>query len=216
MRNSMVEMERLYDDIRSVKHDMKNNMEVLQNLLQRKYLSGGKEDEEIKKYFEGIHHAVEQLDNWERTKNAVSDTVINNKFRFAEKEIKNIKLNADSFILPESVNIQSYDIGIILNNGLDNAIEACKRMSVKFPNSETFISIRSFYKRNLFFIKIENRFDGIVKIDKESGYPISTKEESKSQGIGLRNIRNRAKKYSGDIDCIINDDRFILSVMLKN
>ena len=216
MRNSMVEMERLYDDIRSVKHDMKNNMEVLQNLLQRKYLSGGKEDEEIKKYFEGIHHAVEQLDNWERTKNAVSDTVINNKFRFAEKEIKNIKLNADSFILPESVNIQSYDIGIILNNGLDNAIEACKRMSVKFPNSETFISIRSFYKRNLFFIKIENRFDGIVKIDKESGYPISTKEESKSQGIGLRNIRNRAKKYYGDIDCIINDDRFILSVMLKN
>ena len=154
MRNSMVEMERLYDDIRSVKHDMKNNMEVLQNLLQRKYLSGGKEDEEIKKYFEGIHHAVEQLDNWERTRNAVSDTVINNKFRFAEKEIKNIKLNADSFILPESVNIQSYDIGIILNNGLDNAIEACKRMSVKFPNSETFISIRSFYKRNLFFIEI--------------------------------------------------------------
>ncbi len=70
MRNSMVEMERLYDDIRSVKHDirsvkydMKNNMEVLQNLLQRKYLSGGKEDEEIKKYFEGIHHDVEQLDN---------------------------------------------------------------------------------------------------------------------------------------------------------
>ncbi|MCI8806148.1 MAG: ATP-binding protein [Clostridiales bacterium] len=118
--------------------------------------------------------------------------------------------------MPESVNIQSYDIGIILNNGLDNAIEACKRMSVKFPNSEIFISIRSFYKRNLFFIKIENRFDGIVKIDKESGYPISTKEESKSQGIGLRNIRNRAKKYSGDIDCIINDDRFILSVMLKN
>ena len=216
MRNSMVEMERLYDDIRSVKHDMKNNMEVLQNLLQRKYLSGGKQDEDIKNNFEGIHHAVEQLDNWERTRNAVSDTVINNKFRFAEKEIKNIKLNADSFILPESVNIQSYDIGIILNNGLDNAIEACKRMSVKFPNSEIFISIRSFYKRNLFFIKIENRFDGIVKIDKESGYPISTKEESKSQGIGLRNIRNRAKKYSGDIDCIINDDRFILSVMLKN
>lgn len=63
MQNSMTEMEHLYDGIRSVKHDMKNNMEVLQNLLQRKYLSGGKEDEEIKKYFEGIHHAVEQLDN---------------------------------------------------------------------------------------------------------------------------------------------------------
>lgn len=33
MQSSMVEMEHLYDGIRSVKHDMKNHMAVLQNLI---------------------------------------------------------------------------------------------------------------------------------------------------------------------------------------
>ena len=52
MQSSMVEMEHLYDGIRSVKHDMKNHMAVLQNLIRKKY-SG--EDEEIRQYFEGIY-----------------------------------------------------------------------------------------------------------------------------------------------------------------
>jgi len=215
MQNSMTEMEHLYDGIRSVKHDMKNNMEVLQNLLQRKYLSDSSEDDEIKQYFDGMYYAVEQLDNRVHTGSAVSDAVINSKFRYAEKEIKNIKLNADDFILPDNINIQAYDIGIILNNGLDNAVEACRKICIKNPAAETFISVRSFRRRNMFFIEIENSFDGFLKIDKDSGYPVSTKEESKSHGIGLRNIRNCAKKYAGDIDCITEDKKFILSVMLK-
>ena len=215
MQNSMTEMEHLYDGIRSVKHDMKNNMEVLQNLLQKKCLSDGSEDDEIKQYFDGMYYAVEQLDNRVHTGSAVSDAVINSKFRYAEKEIKNIRFNADDFIIPANINIQAYDIGIILNNGLDNAVEACRKMRIKYPDSETFISVRSFRKRNMFFIEIENSFDGILKTDKESGYPVSTKENSKSHGIGLRNIKNCAKKYEGDIDCIAEDNKFILSVMLK-
>ncbi len=215
MQNSMTEMEHLYDGIRSVKHDMKNNMEVLQNLLKRKYLSDGSEDNEIKHYFDGMYTSVEQLDNRIHTGSAVSDAVINSKFRYAEKEITNIMLNADDFVMPDNINIQAYDIGIILNNGLDNAIEACKKMHIEYPASKTFISVRSFCKRNMFFIEVENSFDGFLKIDKDSGYPVSTKEESKSHGIGLRNIKNCAKKYAGDIDCIVEDKKFILSVMLK-
>ncbi|MDE6606274.1 MAG: ATP-binding protein [Lachnospiraceae bacterium] len=34
-------------------------------------------------------------------------------------------------------------------------------------------------------------------------------------GIGLKNIRYCAMKYAGDIDCIAEKGRFILSVMLK-
>ena len=36
MQGSMVEMEHLYDGVRSVKHDMKNHMAVLQNLMRKK------------------------------------------------------------------------------------------------------------------------------------------------------------------------------------
>ncbi len=212
MQGSMVEMEHLYDGIRSVKHDMKNHMAVLQNLIRKKY-SG--EDEEILQYFEGMYQSVEQLDSRVHTGNAVSDAVVGSKFRYAAKKVKGIRLDAKGFMLPDTVTIKAYDMGIILNNGLDNAVEACIRMREKQPDAQAYITIRSFKAKNMFFIEIENSFDGMALPRKDSGLPISTKEDKEVHGIGLRNIRKCAVKYGGDMDCIVKGSRFILSVMVK-
>ncbi|MDE7179501.1 MAG: ATP-binding protein [Lachnospiraceae bacterium] len=213
MQSSMVEMEHLYDGIRSVKHDMKNHMAVLQNLIRKKY-SG--EDEEIRQYFEGMYQSVEQLDNRVHTGNAVSDAVVGSKFRYAAKKVKGIKLDARGFMLSDAVTIKAYDMGVILNNGLDNAIEACMRMREKQPDAEAYITIRSFRAKNMFFIEIENSFDGMALFNKDSGLPISTKEDKEVHGIGLKNIKKCAVKYGGDMDCIVKGNRFILSVMVKS
>ena len=66
----------------------------------------------------------------------------------------------------------------------------------------------------MFFIEIENSFDGSI-IWGNDGYPCSTKKEEGIHGIGLRNIRRCALKYEGDMDCIADNGVFILSVMLK-
>lgn len=213
MQGSMVEMEHLYGGIRSVKHDMKNHMVVLQNLIWKKY-SG--EDEEIRQYFEGMYQSVEQLDSRVHTGNAVSDAVVGSKFRYAAKKIKGIKLDARGFMLSDAVTIKAYDMGIILNNGLDNAIEACMRMREKQPDAEAYITIRSFRAKNMYFIEIENSFDGAVLFHKDSGLPISTKEDKEVHGIGLKNIRKCAVKYGGDMDCIVKGNRFTVSVMVKS
>ena len=213
MQGSMVEMEHLYDGVRSVKHDMKNHMAVLQNLIRKKY-SG--EDEEIRQYFEGMYQSVEQLDSRVHTGNAVSDAVVGSKFRYAAKKVKGIKLDARGFMLSDAVTIKAYDMGIILNNGLDNAIEACMRMREKQPDAEAYITIQSFRAKNMYFIEIENSFDGTAQFDKDSGFPISTKEDKEVHGIGLKNIRKCAVKYGGDMDCIVKGNRFTLSVMVKS
>ena len=213
MQSSMVEMEQLYDGIRSVKHDMKNHMAVLQNLIRKRY-SG--EDEEIRQYFEGMYQSVEQLDSRVHTGNAVSDAVVDSKFRYAAKKIKGIKLDARSFMLSDAVTIKAYDMGIILNNGLDNAIEACMRMREKQPDAEVYITIRSFKAKKMYFIEIENSFDGVALFQKDSSFPISIKEDKEVHGIGLRNIRKCAVKYGGDMDCIMKENKFILSVMVKS
>lgn len=216
MQSSMVEMEHLYDGIRSVKHDMKNHMAVLQNLIRKRYqLDGGGEDEEIQHYFEGMYQSVEQLDSKVHTGNAVSDAVVGSKFLYAEKQVKGIKLDADGFMLFDAITIKAYDIGIILNNGLDNAIEACMRLREKQPDAEAYITIRSFKAKNMYFIEIENSFDGVALFHQDSGLPISTKEEKEVHGIGLKNIKKCAVKYGGDIDCIVKGNKFILSVMVK-
>lgn len=213
MQSSMVEMEHLYDGIRSVRHDMKNHMAVLQNLIRKRY-SG--EDEEIRQYFEDMCQSVEQLDSRVHTGNAVSDAVLGSKFRYAAKKVKGIRLDAKGFMLSRAEPIKAYDMGIILNNGLDNAIEACVRMREKRPDAEAFIVIRSFRAKNMYFIEIENSFDGAALTRKDSGLPISIKEDKEVHGIGLKNIRKCAVKYGGDMDCIVKGSRFILSVMVKN
>lgn len=216
MQSSIVEMEHLYDGIRSVKHDMKNQMAVLHNLIQKKYQQDGTDEEdEIQHYFDGMYQSVEQLDTKVHTGNAVSDAVVGSKFRYAEKQVKGIRLDAVDFMMSDAVTIKAYDIGIILNNGLDNAIEACVRMREKQPDSEAYITIRSFRAKNMYFIEIENSFDGMTLFDKDSGLPISTKENKEVHGIGLKNIKKCAVKYGGDMDCIAEGNKFILSVMVK-
>ena len=213
MQSSMVEMEHLYDGIRSVKHDMKNHMAVLQNLLRKK---GADEDEEIRQYFEGMRQSVEQIDSRVHTGNAVSDAVVGSKFRYAAKKVKGIRLDASKFMLTDAVTIKAYDMGIILNNGLDNAVEACMRMREKQPDAETYITIRSFRAKNMYFIEIENSFDGSALSRGDSGLPISTKKDKEVHGIGLKNIRKCAVKYGGDLDCIVEGNKFTLSVMVKS
>ena len=158
---------------------------------------------------------MEQLDSRVHTGNAVSDAVVGSKFRYAAKKVKGIKLDARGFMLSDAVTIKAYDMGIILNNGLDNAIEACIRMREKHPDSEAFITIRSFKAKNMYFIEIENSFDGAALCHKDSGLPISTKEDKEVHGIGLKNIRKCAIKYGGDMDCIVKGNKLILSVMVK-
>lgn len=197
MQSSIVEMEHLYDGIRAVKHDMKNQMAVLQNLIRKR--DGGEEDE-IRQYFEGMYQSVEQLDSRAHTGNAVSDAVIENKFRYAAKQVKGIRLDASGFMLPDAVAIEAYDMGIILNNGLDNAIEASVRMREKCPEAEAYIIIRSFVAKNMYFIEIENSFDGMALYRGDGGMPLSTKEDKEAHGIGLKNIRKCAVKYGGGMN----------------
>lgn len=216
MQSSMVEMEHLYDGIRSVKHDMKNHMAVLQNLIQKRYQSEYREDEEIQNYFEDVCHSVEQIDSRIHTGNAVSDAVVGSKFRYASKQVKGIKLDANGFMLTDAVTIKAYDMGIILNNGLDNAVEACVRMREKCVDAEAYITIRSFRAKKMYFIEIENSFDGMALSYGDNGLPISTKMDKEVHGIGLRNIRKCAVKYGGDMDCIVKGNKFILSVMVRS
>lgn len=211
MQNSMLEMEHFYESVSHVKHDMKNQMAVMEKLLVERQIT---EDEEIVQYFDDMQKTLMNLEQKIHTGNVVSDAVISSKFYYAAKELEDIHLEAEDFLLTDKVHVRPYDIGIILNNGLDNAIEACQKARLKNPDKELYIKIRSFWKQKMFFIEIENSFDGEMKWGKD-GYPCSTKTDSGIHGIGLKNIRYCALEYAGDMDCMAEEGKFILSVMLK-
>jgi sensor histidine kinase YesM len=113
------------------------------------------------------------------------------------------------------LNLDAYDLAIILNNALENAIEACTKMK----KSKGFIRLYAYTKGKMFFIDVENSFEHLITLDKSTKLPISNKPDKTIHGMGLSNIQRCARKYFGDIDFQVSEMSnfyvFRLTVMLQ-
>lgn len=117
------------------------------------------------------------------------------------------------FRFPGKSEFPVFDICVLLNNALDNAVEACVRLKDSEAERKK-ICLRSYEKRNLFFIEIENGFDGRIFRSAE-GELQSTKEEPETHGIGIRNMKKCVEKYFGRIEFSIADGYFTTKIMLQ-
>lgn len=211
LQEHMGEMERVYSGIRGMRHDMKNTISVIWQLAE----DGGKE-EELKGYLQEMNQTMDRLEFRFQTGNAVVDTLLNMKYHEILTKVPDLQMDVEGLQFPKRLFIQSYDIGIILGNALDNAMEACERLRVREPEADTFIRIDSFWKRELLFLKVENSFDGRLKQRFREELPLTEKADRENHGMGLLNIKNTAEKYQGTMDFKVKGRIFILSVMLKN
>ena len=210
LQEHMEEMERIYSGIRGMKHDMKNTLAVIQRL------SAGEGSGELQEYLSELNRGLEKLEVRFRTGNTVVDTLLNMKYHEAVRGMPDLRMDADKLLLPRGVQIHSYDIGIILGNAVDNAIEACRKLKAKEPGADAFIRISSLQKGNLLILKVENSFDGRLVLKAKEEFPVTDKADRENHGIGLINIRSTAEKYQGTMDFKVNGRVFILSVMMKN
>lgn len=214
LENQMVQMQReieeiqdIYADMRGLRHDLKSHLESIAAVIRR---ISGKDKEELDNYIEKMETTVSRLDFAYRTGNPITDIIIHQKKQEAEKH--DISFEAD-FTYPDKQQIDVYDIAIVLNNALENAIEASRKVEGK-----KYINLRSYMKGNLFFIEVENDFMSEIIFDSETGLPVSSKAEKQLHGLGMENIQRCAKKYMGDIDITIQgtEDRkkFNLTIMM--
>lgn len=209
MQEHMEEMEHIYSGIRSMKHDMKNTLAVIMELA-------GKDETELQTYLSEINKGFEQLEFRFRTGNTVADVLLNMKYHEAVRTIPDIEIDAERLLFSENMHIQSYDIGVIIGNALDNAIEACRKLKAEQQEAETFIRISSFTRGKMFFIEVENSFNGKVRRKKQSEFPVTEKSDNRAHGRGLANIKHTAEKYHGGVDWTAEGKVFMLSVMMKN
>ncbi len=210
LQEHMEEMERIYSGIRGMKHDMKNTLSVIQRL------SAGEGNGELEEYLSELNRGLEKLEVRFKTGNTVVDTLLNMKYHEAVRDVPDLKMDADNLMLPQGLEIHSYDIGVILGNAVDNAMEACRKLKAKEPEADAFIRLCSLQKGNLLILKVENSFDGRLVRRRQEEFPITDKADKSSHGIGLANIKSTAEKYQGTMDFKVNGRVFILSVMMKN
>lgn len=205
------EVEKLYEDIRALKHDMGNHICVLENLfckLEKKINDTEllkNEDVELKKYLSQLKMTWNESVAEIKTGNPVTDVILIQKQKEAEE--KGIAFECQ-FGYPVDSNINAFDISVILNNSIENAFAGTRGCE------QPYISILSYRQKNAYMLEIKNSICKRVEVDKETGLPETTKEDKVSHGYGLSNIRKVAQKYCGDIDIRQDEKSFMLTVML--
>ncbi len=220
LQEHMEEMERVYSEIRGMKHDMKNTIAVIGQLSKGNSVSYENEisfeEGELQEYLADLNQSLDRLDMRFRTGNTVADTLLNMKYHESVHLIPDLKMDADQLLFPQGLKIHSYDIGIILGNAVDNAVRACRKLKEKEPEAEVFIRFASLQKGNLLVLKVENSFDGKLVRKPEAEFPITDKTDRENHGMGLANIKNTVEKYHGTMDYMVKGRVFILSMMMKN
>ena len=192
------QVESLYRNIQSMKHDMTNHIFTLERLY------AGNNVEEAIDYGKELKSALSMVTGEIKSGNPVTDVILLELKNEAEK--RNIHFQSD-FHYPTGTNINAFDISVILNNALQNAMENVGK------NETPHISVHSYHKNKAYMIKVSNSFTGELQWDEERGLPVTSKKTD-GHGYGLSNIRMVARKYFGDITIELKEDEFCLSIML--
>ena len=141
--------------------------------------------------------------------NEIIDSIINCKMNEATNQ--NIEFN-HKILLNTKLNISFVDICAILANQIDNALEACAKISI---DKERSVKVQIWQKESFVFFKVintvdKNPFDSLNNLK-------STKDNSDTMhGLGIKNIRETAAKYDGFLKNNYIDGYFISLVMVSN
>lgn len=189
-----------YQDKQIFYHDLKNQYLIIRNYIHNK------EYEKAEKYLEALESANAMLVCEKRTGILAVDILIACKIR--EAEVDNIQVDVAAELLNTTITEQ--ELIAILGNGLDNAIEACKKMK-KAPKW-IHLHIRNIQEMTM--IKIENSYEQHPV--QEKGHFISTKEEVQLHGLGVKSMRAIVDKYAGKMKMDYADGVFSLVISFFN
>lgn len=197
MKKHIGEVEKLYRDIRSMRHDMGNHIQTLEHLVAHNNMDDATE------YLEHLKNEWDEVSPEIKTGSPVIDVILMEKLREAKE--RQIRFLSD-FHYPHNTKLNAFDLSVIMNNTLNNCME-------NVSGDDPYISISSFRKNSIFMITIKNSFGGQLNFG-DSDLPETTKS-GREHGIGLNNIRRVARMYMGDISLEQGNEEVILSIMMQ-
>lgn len=253
MRVHIGEVEQLHEDMRGMRHDMRNHISVLQRLLERgesgqamDYLdsmgracsgtqekagvletpgtqeeagtqgTAGTPEKNGKRKAIGGHKDCQANDECYkrtgsgnrqtgdiRTGNPVTDVILEEHQRRIAAQKASFEVD---FHYPDEAAVDAFDLSIILDNALTNALEAVSAGGV--------IRIRSFREHHAYLIVVENTFVGELALKGAEGLPMTTKQPAGAHGFGLRHMKAVAEHYHGALTIEQEGALVRLSVML--
>lgn len=182
-------------EIRSLRHDMDGHLSTLLTLLDENKYS------EAEKYLSGVIQLHGERGAGPICENPYMNAVLTEY----SARCRDNKVSLICHVGIGECDLPSAELCLILNNALENAVEA----SMKLPENKRRIKVQAAIKQNRFLLRISNRFEGTV--GNSVGLP-ATEKKGKEHGYGLSNIRSAVQMRGGSMDCRTENGYFILDV----
>ncbi len=193
------EVQNIYQTMRAWRHDYHNHMQAIKALL-----SMGKK-EELSEYLDNLEKDLDSIDIAIRTGNVGLDAILSSKVSIARKN--NIEVNCTAKV-PADLKISDVHLCAIVGNLMDNAIEACEKITE--GSEPRFIRIYIGLFKSQLYISVSNAT--CEKHRRRLSELVTSKLGE--HGFGLRRIDKLAEKYDGYVNRKNEPGIFATEVML--
>lgn len=189
-------VEKNQSELRELRHNLKNQV------LGIKYLLSESNDPIVRELLKELDEDTNIF-----TENPIVNSILDSKVK--EAKSKNIIVE-NKVIIPNKLNISCGDMGIVIGNLLDNAIEANENLE---QGNEKKIYIEIIYINKCLLIEVRNPSYKSGK--PEFAFGMSSKSDTENHGIGLKSVSKILSKYNGNLE-IEHAKDFVVNVMFQN
>ena len=168
-------------------HDMKHQIQYLRN---------EQDADKRNEFLDMMEKEIKTFEAQNKTGNPVLDTILTGKSLYCYKHGITMTSVVDGKLLDF---MEVADICNIFGNALDNAIESVLLIEDK---EKRLIHVTVSQLNDFIMIRIENYFEGTLRTDGDNY--LTTKENEKNHGYGIKSIKYTADKYDGAV--YINTD----------
>lgn len=183
-------------NICSLKHDLKHHIKMLADLI-----SNDKKEAALE-YLSDMGAFMENSEEYICSGNERIDSILNYMIAKSKAE----KINTDwKILIPEYLDISTFDINVILSNLFDNALNALSKVE------EPHLYILMKYDRGVLCISVQNNCVDAQLVDRKNYLTIDI---NNGHGYGLKNIQRIVDKYNGNLSTEYKDGIFTSSVLL--
>ncbi len=199
------EVQNIYQTMRAWRHDYHNHMQSIKAMLEM-----GKK-QELSEYLDNLEKDLDSIDIAIRTGNVGLDAILSSKVSIARKN--NIDVNCTAKV-PQDLKISDVHLCAIVGNLMDNAIEACEKISCCSKKGgaspQRFIRVYIGLFKSQLYISVTN--STCEKKRKKLSELVTCKLGE--HGFGLRRIDKLAEKYNGYVNRKNEPGIFATEVML--
>ncbi len=193
------------EETRKYRHDLKNHLICLDGLAREEHA------EKTAAYIGSMQKQTAFVQRkFYDTGNKTLDSLVNYYGSIIEPDAK---LSVSGRI-ERNLELTDADLCTVFGNLLQNAAEGIAQVK----NEEKYIHVQMEQGREYLRIKIENSAP-LLEITGEqfsNKFLRTAKRDRRNHGIGMRNVRDTLKRYSGTLKVTREPRKFIVEVILKN